>query len=161
MEDDMPQQLIFGIVRSLHDLFTAVWIGGLVATGLAFMPAVKRSSEKPGSMKGLMKAYQSKLRSLALVSLAVLWITGILLSRQSSANAGLLNFSTTYNVFLSLKHLIILVMMGIAIYRGFILGRKIDGFDAKQQKLYAVLLLINVVLGVIVVFLSGFSAVLG
>ena len=157
----MPKQLIFGMIRSLHDLFTAVWIGGLVATGFAFMPAMKHSSDKPGSMKNLMKAYQSKLRILALVSLGVLWITGILLSRQSSANAGFLNFSTTYNVFLSLKHLIILVMMGVAIYRAFILGSKIEGFDAKQQKQYALLLLINIVLGVIVVFLSGFSAVLG
>lgn len=156
----MPKQLIIGIVRSLHDLFTAVWIGGLIASGFAFMPALKRTSEKPGSMKELMKAYQSKLRILALISFVVLWITGILLSRQSQAAAGFLNFSTPYSVLLSLKHLLILVMMVIAIYRGFILGRKIDDFDRNQQKQYAVLLFVNIVLGVIVVVFSGLSSVL-
>lgn len=157
----MQTQLIFGIIRSLHELFTAFWIGGLLITGFVFMPAVKHTSEKTGLMKELMKAYQSKLRIIALVSIVVLWITGMLLSRQSPANAGFLNFSTLYNVLLSVKHLVILVMMAIAIYRGFILGRKIEDFDALQQKQYARLLFINIVLGVIVVLLSGFSAVLG
>ena len=73
----------------------------------------------------------------------------------------LLNFSDAFNVLLSIKHLLIFVMVGIGLFRGFILGRKIDQFNTKDQKVYAVLLLINTVLGVAVVFLCGISAVMG
>jgi len=157
----MQQQLVFGIINALHDLFTAFWIGGLLTSGFAFMPAVKGASDKPGSMKKLMQIYQNKLRVVAIVSIVGLWITGMLMGRQSPAYAGFLNFSTTYNILLSLKHLIIFVMIAIAVYRGFILGRKIESFNPKQQKLYAALLLINLVLGIVVVFLSGMGSVLG
>jgi len=64
-------------------------------------------------------------------------------------------------VLLSIKHLLIFVMVGIGLFRGYILGRKIEQFNAKDQKVYAVLLLINTILGVTVVFISGISAVIG
>jgi putative copper export protein len=157
----MPKPIIFGTIRALHDLFTAFWIGGLLTTAIAFMPAMKRSSEKPGSLKTMLKAYHHHLRIVAVVSMVGLWITGLLLSRQSSALAGFLNFSDTYNVLLSIKHLLVFVMIGIGLFRGFILGRKIEHFTAKDQKMYAVLLVINGILGVIVLFLSGISAGMG
>jgi putative copper export protein len=157
----MPQPLIFGTIRALHDLFTALWIGGLLTTAIAFMPAIKGSSEKPGSLKTLLKAYHRQLRVVAVVSMIGLWITGLLLSRQSPASAGFLNFSNTYNVLLSVKHLLVFVMVGIGLYRGYILGRRIEQFNAKDQKAYAMLLIINTMFGVTVVFLSGISAVMG
>jgi putative copper export protein len=157
----MPKPLIFGTIRALHDLFTAFWIGGLLTTAIAFMPAMKRGGEKPGTSKTILKAYHHHLRVIAIVSMIGLWITGLLLSRQSSAHAGFLNFSDTYNVLLSVKHMLVFVMVGIGLFRGFILGRKIEQFTAKDKKVYAVLLLINAILGVAVVFLSGISAVMG
>jgi putative copper export protein len=157
----LQKQLVFGTIRALHDLFTAFWIGGLLTTAIAFMPVIKGSREKPGTLKAMLKAYHHRLRIVAVVSMVGLWITGLLLSRQSSAYVGLLNFSDAYNLLLSIKHLLIFVMVGIGLFRGFILGRKIDQFNTKDQKVYAVLLLINTVLGVAVVFLSGISAVMG
>jgi putative copper export protein len=157
----MPKPLIFGTIRALHDLFTAFWIGGLLTTAIAFMPAMKRSSETPGSLKTMLKSYHRHLRVVAVVSMIGLWITGLLLSRQSSTHAGFLNFSDTYNVLLSIKHLLVFVMVGIGLFRGFVFGKKIEHFTPKDQKVYAVLLLINTILGVTVLFLSGISAVMG
>ena len=157
----MPKPLIFGTIRALHDLFTVFWVGGLLTTAIAFMPAMKRRDEKPGSLKTMLKTYHTHLRVVAVVSMIGLWITGLLLSRQSSAHAGFLNFSDTYNVLLSIKHLLIFVMVGIGLFRGFVIGRKIENFTPKDQKVYAVLLLINTILGVTVIFLSGISAVMG
>lgn len=157
----MPKQIIFGTIKSLHDLFTAFWIGGLLTTTLTFLPVVKGITDKSGSFKKMMPAYHRRLRIIALVSMVGLWATGLFLSRQSTAFAGLLDFSTTYNVLLSIKHLIIVAMVLIGLYRGFILGRKVDDFTAKEQKLYAGLLIVNTVLGVIVLFLSGISAAIG
>lgn len=157
----MQKQLIFGIIKSLHDLFTAFWIGGLLTTAITFMPSLKRASERKGGVKKIMKTYHNHLRIVALFSIIGLWITGLLLTRQSQASAGFLNFSTRYNVLLSIKHLTIFVMVLIALYRGFFLGRKIEQFREKEQKIYSILLFINTFLGVIVVFLSGISAAFG
>lgn len=157
----MPKQLIFGTIKSLHDLFTAFWIGGLLTTTITFLPVFKRLNDKSVAFKKLLPAYHRRLRIIALVSMIGLWLTGLLLSRQSPAFAGLLDFSTTYNVLLTTKHLIIVAMVLISVYRGFILGRKIETFTPKEQKLYAGLLIVTTILGVSVLFLSGIGAVFG
>jgi uncharacterized membrane protein len=92
-----------------------------------------------------------------------LWITGLLLGRRSAAYDGFLSFSTTYSYssIVSLKHLLIFMMMVVGVYRGFVLGSKIETFQPKQQKTYAGLLLFNTFLGIVVLILSGISAALG
>jgi putative copper export protein len=157
----MPKQLIFGTIKSLHDLFTALWVGGLLTTTITFLPTLKSVTDKSMAFRKLLPSYHRRLRVIALVSMIGLWVTGLLLSRQSTAFAGLFDFSTTYNVLLSSKHLIIIVMVLIALYRGFVLGKKVENFTAKEQKLYVSLLIITTILGVSVLFLSGIGAVFG
>jgi hypothetical protein len=53
------------------------------------------------------------------------------------------------------------MMMVVGVYRGFVLGSKIETFQPKQQKTYAGLLLFNTFLGIVVLILSGISAALG
>jgi putative copper export protein len=38
-----PQRLISALVSILHNLFPAIWIGGLVVLAFAFLPALKKS----------------------------------------------------------------------------------------------------------------------
>jgi hypothetical protein len=52
-------------------------------------------------------------------------------------------------------------MVALALFRGFVLGRKVDDFTPKQQKTYAMVLFVNAFLGIVVLFLSGFSAAMG
>ncbi len=157
----MPKQLVFGTIKSLHDLFTAVWIGGLLTTAITFFPTIKQVRDKSPVIKKISIIYHHRLRVIAVISMIVLWVTGVLLGRQSPAYAGFLDFSSTYTILLSVKHLVIFVMIIIALYRGLILGRKIEHFTANQQKLYAVLLMVNTLLGVGVIFLSGIGVVFG
>jgi putative copper export protein len=155
-----PKMIIFGLIKSLHDLFTALWVGGLLTSALSFMPTLKELGKGP-QVKDIMIKYQKHLRVVALISILGLWVTGIFLGRQSEAYTGFMQFSSTYNVLVSIKHLIVFVMIVIVIVRGYILGRKIAEFTPSQQKLYAALLMINTVLGVVVLFLSGLSATIG
>ena len=69
----------------IHDLFTAFWIGGMLTTGFAFLPVVKNAGAEPKLKNKLLKIYQSKLRVVGLISIGVLWITGLLLSKQAGA----------------------------------------------------------------------------
>jgi uncharacterized membrane protein len=157
----MPKMLVFGVVRSLHDVFTALWIGGLLTTAFTFMPVFKEAKEKIKGLGTLLVAYQKRLGTVALVSIIGLWITGLLLGKQSQAYSGFMSFANTYNALLSVKHLLIFVMIFVAIYRRFVLGKKIMSFDARQQKLYGMLLMLNTLLGVVVLFLSGISSAMG
>lgn len=156
----MPKYLIFGVIKSLHDVFTAIWIGGMLTTLLALMPAFKSLTEEKASGKALLIRYQKKLRVFALIGIIGLWITGIFLGKQSQSYGGFMQFSTPYETLISIKHLLIFLMVIIAIYRGFGMGSKIENFSPKQMKVYGVLLMINSVLGVVVLFLSGISAAL-
>ncbi len=36
--------IVFALVSFFHNLFTAIWMGGLIVTALAFMPSVKSCS---------------------------------------------------------------------------------------------------------------------
>ena len=48
----MPTKtIVFGLVTFLHDLFTAVWIGGLITLGLSVMPATKKTLGKDQRQK--------------------------------------------------------------------------------------------------------------
>lgn len=157
----MPKVVIFGIVRSLHDLFAAMWIGGLLTMAVSFMPIFKETKNKVKGLVEFLDPFQERLASVALFSIIGLWVTGLLLGRQSQAYSGFMSFSTTYDVMLSVKHILTFVMVIVAIYRRFVLGRKLRDFDAQDQRLYGILLMVNAFLGVIVVFLSGISAALG
>ena len=75
----MPKQIIFGSIRALHDLFTAMWIGGLLTTGLTFMPVFKKSRNKIKGLVALLDGYQKKLANYVLISIVGLWITGLFL----------------------------------------------------------------------------------
>jgi len=157
----MQKTLVFGVIKALHDLFTALWIGGLLTTAFSFMPVFKKSKGQSPESKQLLIGYQRRLRVVFLVSVIGLWITGLLLGGRSAAYDGFLSFSTTYSSIVSIKHLLIFVMMAVGVYRGFVLGSKIEEFQPKQQKIYTGLLMLNSFLGIVVLVLSGICAALG
>lgn len=157
----MPKQIVFAIVTFLHDLFTAVWIGGLITLGLSVMPAAKKVLGKGPQMKQLMDAIQRRLSVLVYVSIVGLVLTGVLLGNRSPAFNGLFHFGNAYSTVLTIKHVLVLAMIGIALYRSLALGRRRGPSTPSQEKLSAALLILNMVLGVAVLLLSGFSAALG
>jgi uncharacterized membrane protein len=160
----MQNMIIFGLIKSLHDLFTVLWVGGILTTAISFMPAIQRSKGKASSeaLSDLLGNYSHRLRNIAVVSIIGLWITGLLLTRQSSASGGgFMRFSTPYEVLISVKHLLVFIMVIIAVVRGFFVGGNIFSFTPSQKKLSMALLLLNVILGVAVIFISGISAALG
>lgn len=156
-----PKQITFALVTFLHDLFTAVWIGGLITLGLAVLPSVRAVLGMGPETKELMNAIQKRLSPLIYVSIVGLIVTGLLLSRRSPDFQGPFGFGSAYATVLSLKHVLVALMVGIALYRSLVLGRKSAPSSPRQEKLKVGLLLVNAVLGIAVLLLSGFSAALG
>lgn len=164
----MPKQIVFAMMTFLHNLFTVVWVGGLITLGITVMPSAKKVLGKGKQTKELMDAIQRRLSILVYVSIVGLALTGLLMANRSAQFQGLFSFATTYSTVLSIKHILVLAMIAIALTRSLVLGRRSgppkpgeNPAQAQQQeKLKATLLLINIVLGVAVLLLSGFCTAL-
>ncbi len=158
----MPsKQIVFAIVTFLHDLFTAVWIGGLITLGLTVLPSAKKVLGMGPQTKKLMDAIQKRLSVLVYVSIVVLMLTGMLQANRNPAFQGLFSFGNSYSTVLTFKHILVLVMVAVALYRSLVLGRRSGPSTPSQEKLSAGLLFLNIILGVAILLLTGFSVALG
>jgi len=157
----MPQQLVFAVVVFLHDLFTAVWIGGLITLGVTVMPATREVLGKGPQMKKLVDTIQTRLSVLVYISMAGLVLTGLLQANRNPAFQGLFSVGNAYSTFLTLKHVLVVFMIGVGLYRSLVLGRRSGPPSPAQEKLSAGLLLANILLGVGVLLLTGLSVAFG
>ena len=157
----MPEKtIVFALITFLHDLFTAVWIGGLITLGFTVLPSVKNALGKGPQTKKLMDAIQKRHSVWVYVSMIGLVLTGLLQANRSPAFQGLFTFGNTYSTILTIKHILVVAMISITLYRSLVLGRKKGVSTSSQEKLKASLLLVNIVLGVAIQLLSGFTAAL-
>ena len=154
----MPTKtIVFALVTFLHDLFTVVWIGGLITLGLTVMPSAKKVLGKGPETKKLMDAIQKRHSVFIYVSLIGLVLTGLLQANHTSEFLGLLSFGNTYTAVLAVKHILVLAMIVIALYRSLALAK---ASTPAQEKLKATLLILNILFGVSILLLSGFTAAL-
>jgi len=86
-----------------------------------------------------------------------LLITGILLSRISPLYLGPLSFGNEFSTWLAIKHLMIALMVIISIVRSIVIPKRAMP-EPEKMKLNGLLLMLNIVLGIGVLFLSGFIA---
>lgn len=154
----MPvQQIVFALVTFLHDLFTAVWVGGLITLGITVLPSARKVLGAGPQTKQLMDAIQKRLSVLVYVSIVVLVVTGILQANHNPAFQGLFRFGNPYSTVLALKHILVLAMVAIALCRSLALGRRSGPSTPSQEKLSAGLLFLNIALGIAVLLLTGFA----
>jgi putative copper export protein len=157
----MPNQNVYAIIVFLHDLFTAVWIGGLITLAMTVLPSARQVLGKGPQMKKLLDAIQKRLSVLIYISIVGLVLTGMLQANRNPAFEGLFHFGNAYSTALSLKHIAVVLMIGVALFRSLGLGRRRDPLTPSQEKLNMGLLLLNAVLGVVVLLLTGVSVAYG
>jgi uncharacterized membrane protein len=156
----MANLVILGLMKFLHDLFTVLWIGGMLILGIVVLPSLRNTLGKGPEMKNITDAIRRRLSRVALVSIIGLFITGVLISNSSPLFGGYLSFSNTYSMLLAIKHILIGIMVVISLVRNTLLSRMKPETMQKQEKLGMVLLLLNILLGISVLLLSGYSAAL-
>lgn len=101
------------------------------------------------------REHTKRIRPVAFVGIPGLAVTGILLGRSSEDFVGLMDFSTPYMNAMSIKHIVILLMIALAIVR-LNLNKRIQKQGIKKlQKASFGVLMVNAVLGVAVLFLSS------
>ncbi|MBC8448772.1 MAG: CopD family protein [Chloroflexi bacterium] len=157
----MPaKQIMFALVTFLHDLFTAVWIGGLITLAITVLPSARKVLGMGPQTKKLMDTIQKRLSVLVYVSIVGLMLTGLLQANRSPAFQGLFSFGNPYSTVLTIKHILVLAMIAVALYRSLVLGRRSGPSSPDQERIKAGLLFLNVVLGIAILLLSGFSTAL-
>ncbi|MGB9669455.1 MAG: CopD family protein [Anaerolineales bacterium] len=152
--------LVFALISFFHDLFSAIWMGGLIVTVLAYLPAVKEALGAGAQVKKVMTAFQRRQSWWVYISMAGLILTGLLMSKRSPQFEGLFTFGNPYSSLLSIKHLLVVAMIGISLYRTLVLGKNPSGVTPEKERLNMQLLLVNAVLAVTVLLTSGFVAAL-
>lgn len=150
-----------GVITFLHDLFTVVWIGAMIALALTVVPAAERVTGMGPQTKQLMEAIQRRQSVWAYISMAGLIVTGLLQARRNPAFTGLFTLGSAYSILLTLKHLLVVVMIAVALYRSLVLGRRKGLSSPGQERLNAALLMTNAAFGVVVLLLSGLLTAVG
>ena len=153
-----PMILSLGLLTFLHDLFTALWVGGLLTLSLTVAPVARSMMEKEQVQK-FMSAIQKRLSGFVYVSIVGLAVTGIMLGKRNPDFERLFMFDTTFRAMLSVKHIVMFVMVALALGRSIVVP-KLKLPPQKKNGLSMMLLLANVVAGVVILALSGFVAAL-
>lgn len=152
--------IVFVLASFFHNLFTAIWMGGLIVTVISILPAVKETLGSGPQVKKVMMAFQKRQSVWVYISMAGLIVTGLMLSNRNPEFEHLFGFGNTYSVLLSVKHILVLILIGSTLYRTLVLGRAQGPLTPKKERLNIQLLLVNAALAVAVLFSSGLLAAL-
>ena len=125
------------------------------------LPSVKKTQGMNPESKKLIMTIRKRLNSIVWVSIIGLLVTGILLSNSSPLFGGLFSIANEYSILLTLKHIVIALMVIIVIVRGNILPRMTNTPPEKIERISKVLMMLNLVFGILVLLLSGFTAAAG
>jgi putative copper export protein len=153
MQTILPTILLF-----LHNVFTATWIGGLLLMVLVILPGLKKNPniKEP---KVAVRSVQKRLSVVAIISMVGLAATGMLMSRLLAGNRGLFNFTTPYTVMLSIKHILMLVMVALAVVRLSLNKKNEKQNSQKIERISVMVLMLNAIVGLVVLFLSAYLSV--
>lgn len=149
------QTFVFAFVTFLHDLFTVIWMGGLIVTVISYLPALNKALGPGPQVKKVMSAFQNRQSIWVYISMGGLILTGLLLSNRNPEFDSLFGFGNAYSVALSIKHILVILMIGITLYRSLVISRPQAVMMPEKEQLSFKLLIINVVLAVAVLFSSG------
>jgi len=148
------------VVLFLHNLFTVVWVGGLIILGTVILPVTSKTLGKGAKTKELIDNIQNRLSVFVYVSMLGLLVTGMLLANRASQFEGLFSFANGYSTVLAIKHIAVALMVAIALSRRIALKQRGDRLQPRRRKAGLGLLYANVFLGIVVLLLSAMSVVL-
>lgn len=150
----MDIDLVYVLAKFLHDVATVVWIGGLFVMGIVILPSIKKGLPKGAETKHFKKILQDRMRKIIYISILVLFLTGLPLARNSGQFLGLISLGNEYSTLTTIKHILYGGMIVIMLTRSQVLGR-LNLEPRKQEKLSMLLLFFNILLAIVVLFLSS------
>jgi uncharacterized membrane protein len=106
-------QILVSTSLLLHSLATVVFIGQQILLAVLYVPALsKRGAEGAESLATISKGS----RPWMYISLLVFAVTGIYLTLVDPAYMGLGNFSSPWALLMLVKHILVVVMLGLGFW---------------------------------------------
>ncbi len=151
-------QLLNELSMWLHSLATVVFIGHYVLLVTVFLPALKTQVAAAGPALSAISKYS---RNWLYAALIVLAITGAYSTLVDPNYQGLGNFSNPWSIAMLLKHLVVLVMVGLGFWFNAVLrvGPMASSPNSAEQAIARFQSHAKVMagLGVLVLLLTAFS----
>jgi copper transport protein len=105
--------LVFGLADVVHLLVGAVWLGGLVGTALVLGPPAHSDATTPGSPAQAGVEVVTRFSTVAAVSVALLWVTGVIQAWWTVGEFSAL-FDSDYGRILVAKLVVVVATLVIA-----------------------------------------------
>ena len=151
----MPTQLyVRTLVTFLHDLLTAVWIGGLFTLTLSVLPAARSALGLGPQTMQLIEKVKQHQRRFVYAAIPGLFLTGLFLGRSNPIPKSLFTFQNPYDSAMTIKLILLIAMAAIAIVRSRRSDQPVE--PGKPDKTNLILMMVNLVLGLVVLLLSGY-----
>lgn len=157
------RELFLGAAAWLHLIATVLWIGGIAFILFIAMPSAKQVM---GADAGkLMSAISKRFTLVANYSIATLVITGTATAGIEIWSPGHADLEKSWIISLAAKHVLVLAMIIIHFYRGWILAPKIMRTESETKRAAMQIFSLNLVrtnfaLGIFVLLLSAIMAVI-
>ncbi|MHA1475321.1 MAG: hypothetical protein ACTSQ5_09050, partial [Promethearchaeota archaeon] len=119
----MAASIVPILITTLHNIFTALWIGGMLTLAFAVFPSIRKVFGKSKETKQTIAAIKKRMSIFVYVSMAGLILTGLLMAKQSGQTTGFLSFGNTYTSILSTKHILYILMILLSIFRSLIIDK--------------------------------------
>ncbi len=157
----MPNLIIPSVVRSLHNIFTSIWIGGMLVMVISFLPTLRKEIKDVELQGSVIDKVMSRHSKWVYLGIVVLTGTGMLMARLSGQTSGFFNFANPYATILSIKHALVLLIAVIAIARSIAFKNAASSKDKSKKKISMALLMVNTFLGTVILILSSIITVIG
>lgn len=163
--------VVQSIVRGSHDLFAAIWAGGLLVMALVVFPTIRSLQGGPpkdatrvgvsaGPAAVFMTALQRRLRAIVSIAIGGVFLTGVLLLVFSVRTGGRLDPGSAYGASLIAKIVLSVVMLAIAVVRSAKL-RRLGDEPGDFKRSGVPLVFVNAICAAVVLILSGVAGALG
>lgn len=156
----MPNLIVPSLVRSFHNIFTSIWVGGMLAMVISVLPTIRKEIKDPDTQGRAIDGILIRQSRWVYLGIIVLFATGVLMARLSGQTSGLFNFGTPYTTVLSIKHILVILMTVIAVVRSTAFRKAASSKDKSKKKTSMALLMVNTLLGLAILVLSSVNAIL-
>lgn len=155
-------QILISLSVWLHALATVIFIGHYLLLALIYLPVLAKN-EAGSERRAALSEISKRSRAWLYASLAIFIITGVYLTLIDSNYLGLADFGNLWGVLMLVKHILILVMVGLGFWYNAILrvGPLVSSNTGSAQAIARFRLQANAmaICGVLVLLLTALAQV--
>ena len=139
-------------LRVIHDIATVIWLGGMIIYVSILLPTLRKTVPKSAERKKIMQSLIDTLAFPVLVSMVVLFVTGLILIPTGHEDSIFLTFVNDYATYLSIKTYLSLLMFILAITKLLYVDR--IKIPKRKHKLILIIISSNILIGIAVLAIS-------